>query len=216
MKHPKILTPNIFEYLKDSLVENNDLLLEMEEFARERNIPILERSSAKFLEQLILLYKPKSFLEIGMAIGYSTIRVAKTASILTQIDTIELSKPNIKFAKAFIEKADLSTRINILEGKAQEIMLSSNKEYDFIFLDADKEDYPDLFELSMSKLVKGGIILIDNLLWKGFVASEEIPEKYKRSSEIIKSFNTKFLAAKNLKTTILPIGDGLGLGIKIV
>lgn len=203
------------DYLQEITKETDPLLLEMEDFALKNNIPILERISAKFLEQILQVKSPKTFLEIGMAIGYSTIRVAKILHNQTIIDTIELSKDNIKIANSFIHKANLDKRINILYGDAKEILINSSLKYDFIFLDADKEDYDELFDLSIDHLNPNGIIFIDNLLWKGFVGSEIVPEKYKKSTELINKFNAKFLSSPNLISTILPIGDGIGLGIKL-
>ena len=105
--------------------------------------------------------------------------------------------------------------INIIEGNALEILPSLNKKYDFIFLDADKEDYLELFNKSLKILNLGGVIFIDNLLWKGFAASESVPNQYKKSTELIRKFNAQFLAHPKLKSSILSIGDGIGLGIKI-
>lgn len=90
-----------------------------------------------------------------------------------------------------------------------------NKKYDLIFLDADKEDYKRLFEYSIILLKKGGIIFIDNLLWHGYAASKEVPKEFKNSTKLIREFNKLFTSQANLKTSILPIGDGIGLGIKI-
>ncbi|MCW8849322.1 MAG: O-methyltransferase, partial [Melioribacteraceae bacterium] len=171
-------------------------------------------SSVKFLEQLVKIHNTKNFLEIGTAIGYSTIRVAKNLQTVSRISTIEVSKDNIKLAKSFFDEANLTDRINILEGDAREIIPKLKEEFDFIFLDADKEDYLELFELSIKVLKDGGIILVDNLLWHGFTAAAEIPEKYKKSTEFIRKFNAQFLSHPKLISSILPIGDGLGLGIK--
>ena len=210
-----ILFPEQEEYLQLFHVGNDPLITEMELFAADNKIPILEKSAAKFLEQLVYMYSPKKFLEIGMAIGYSTIRVAKILPKSTYIASIELSKNNIKLAKSFIERANLENEIDILEGNALDILPSLSQDFDFIFLDADKEDYLDLFSISLNLLKVGGIILVDNLLWKGFAASEEVPKNYKKSTELIRKFNAKFLGHPNLNSNILPIGDGLGLGIKI-
>ena len=88
------------------------------------------------------------------------------------------------------------------------------KKYDFIFLDADKEDYKRLFDYSMVLLKRGGVILVDNLLWQGYAAASKVPLKYKTTTKSIREFNKIFIEQPNLRTTILPIGDGLGLGIK--
>ncbi len=88
------------------------------------------------------------------------------------------------------------------------------KKYDFIFLDADKEDYKRLFDYSLVLLKKGGIIFIDNLLWHGYAASKRVPQNYKLSTKHIRDFNIVFTTQENLKTSILPIGDGIGIGVK--
>ena len=211
---PDIILPEQLSYLEKFNVSSDLLLRKMESFASEKNIPILDKSSVLFLEQLVKIYNPKNFLEIGTAIGYSTIRVAKNLSTSAKISTIEISKVNINYAKSFINETNLSDRINILEGNALKLIPELKEEFDFIFLDADKEDYLELFDISFKILKNGGIILVDNLLWHGYAASEEIPEEYKKSTEFIRKFNAKFISHPKLKSTILPIGDGLGLGIK--
>lgn len=210
-----ILFPDQLAYLNSFSRNEDKLFFKMEKFALENNIPILAKASAEFLEQIIYISKPKSFLEIGTAIGYSTIRVAKLLNNNANIDTIEISKNNIELSKSFIKEANLLSRIHVLEGNALKIIPKLDFMYDFIFLDADKEDYLSLFELALTKLEIGGIILVDNLLWKGFAASEKVSEEYKKSTEFIKKFNAEFLNNPKLKSSILPIGDGLGLGIKI-
>ena len=88
------------------------------------------------------------------------------------------------------------------------------KKYDLIFLDSDKEDYKRLFDYSMVLLKRGGVIVIDNLLWQGYAAASKVPPKYKESTKHIREFNKLFIEQPNLRTTILPIGDGIGLGVK--
>ncbi|MCX6173307.1 MAG: O-methyltransferase [Ignavibacteriales bacterium] len=190
------------------------LLTEMEKFAAEKKIPILDWMSAEFLEQLVLVTKPKSVLEIGTAIGYSSIRIARKLRKKASLDTIERSKNNIKLAKEYIKRAKLTSSINILEGDALEIMPRLNKKYDLIFLDADKEDYEKLFHYSLILLKKGGVLFVDNLLWHGYAAAKSVPESYKKSTKIIREFNKMFINSTLLHSTILSIGDGIGLGVK--
>lgn len=128
---------------------------------------------------------------------------------------MEKSKNNIKLANEFVKKAKLGNTINIIEGDALDIMPQLEKRYDLIFLDADKQDYERLFFYSLMILKKGGILFVDNLLWHGYAASRTLPVSYKNSTKIIRNFNELFLNQTSLKTTILPVGDGVGIGIKI-
>jgi caffeoyl-CoA O-methyltransferase len=211
----KILFPSQTKYLQKFIREDDALILEMEKFAGEKKIPILYSESAFFLEQIVLLTKPKRILEIGTAIAYSSIRIARNLKKKGIVHTIEKSKDNIKLASEYIRRSGYEDKIKILEGDALNIIPTLNKKYDLIFLDADKEDYKRLFEYSIILLKKGGIIFIDNLLWHGYAASKEIPKEYKNSAKLIREFNNYFVSQANLKTSILPIGDGIGLGIKI-
>jgi len=131
------------------------------------------------------------------------------------IHTIEKSEDNIKLAIEFVKRSGYDDKIKIIAGDGLNLLPTMNKKYDLIFLDADKEDYKRLFEYSIILLKKDGIIFIDNLLWHGYAASKEIPKEYKTSTKLIREFNKLFTSQANLKTSILPIGDGIGLGIKI-
>jgi len=197
----KIFYPAQHKYISSFRNESEELLKEMEEFAKEQKVPILSWQGAEFIEQLILMNDPKR----------SIARNIKKKSIL---HTIELSEDNIALAKGFIERAEVGERIKLIEGDALNIMPRLKKKYDFIFLDADKEDYKRLFDYAMVLLKKGGAIVVDNLLWQGYAAASRVPAKYKESTKHIKQFNKIFINQPNLKSTILPIGDGIGLGIK--
>ncbi|GAB4291126.1 MAG: O-methyltransferase [Ignavibacteriaceae bacterium] len=211
----KILQPAQLKYLQSFRKQPDEILMDMESFASKKNIPILNWQSAEFLEQLILLKEPRRVLEIGTAIGYSTIRIARSLKKKSTIDTIEKSRDNIALAEEYITKAGLFDKVNIIEGDAIDVMPKLNKKYQFIFLDADKEDYKTMFNYSLILLKKGGVIVVDNLLWHGYAASVRVPASYKVSTSFIRDFNNIFCTHPNLKTTIIPVGDGLGIGIKI-
>lgn len=211
----KILYPSQKKYLQNFIKEDDKLILEIEKFASERKIPILYPESAAFLEQLIMITRPKRVLEIGTAIAYSSIRIARHLRKKGIIHAIEKSEDNIKLAGGFIKRSGYEDKIKIMKGDALNLLPSLNKKYDFIFLDSDKEDYKKLFELSLTLLKRGGIIFIDNLLWHGYAGSKEVPKAYQNSTKLIREFNKLFTSQANLKSSILPIGDGIGLGIKI-
>ena len=183
----KIIVPLQSRYLEAFRHNIDPLILEMEEFAKKNNVPILHWHSAEFMEQLIRIYKPKRVLEIGTAIAYTTIRIAISLNLKSVIHTIEISKDNIKTAKKNIDKSKMGKKIKIIEGDALRIMPQLEKKYDFIFLDADKEDYKRLFDYSMLLLRKGGVIVVDNLLWQGYAAASDVPLKYRMSFKVIQS-----------------------------
>ena len=211
----KIILSNQLEYLSSFRKQPDTLIEEMELFAKEHNVPILSWQSAEFLEQLVVLKKPRRVLELGTAIAYSTIRIARQLVGKSVIHTIEKSSDNITIAKDFITKCSLAARIKLLEGDAVNVMPQLKKKYDIIFLDADKEDYKRLFDYSLVLLRKGGVLVVDNLLWHGYAASTRVPSNYKASTNHIREFNLLFMNQPNLKTSIIPVGDGIGLGVKI-
>ncbi|MCL6099988.1 MAG: O-methyltransferase [Bacteroidetes bacterium] len=203
------------EYLRRLRTPDDPLITEMESFAAANKVPILDWKSAELLELIIQIQKPKNVLEIGTAIGYSSIKIARLLRKNASLNTIEKSKPNIKLAKGFIKRAKLGSVINIIEGDALKIMPRLDKVYDFIFLDADKQDYEKLFLLSLMILKKGGVIFVDNLLWKGYAAAKSVPTEYQNSTRIIREFNNTFLNSTAIKSAIMPVGDGIGIGIKV-
>jgi len=210
----KILNLVQQNYLRAFRKKSDDLIEEMEKYASEHSVPILNWQSVEFIEQLVTVKNPKRILEIGTAIGYSTIRMAKNLKGKSVIHTIEKSSDNIVIAKKFMIKSGLAGKIKLLDGDALNIMPQLKKKYDLIFLDADKEDYTRLFDYSLVLLRRGGILIVDNLLWHGFAASSRVPKQYKESTRHIREFNNLFMNQPNLKSTILPIGDGLGIGVK--
>jgi predicted O-methyltransferase YrrM len=209
-----IYYPAQTKYIESFRKTGDELILGLEAFAQEHKVPILSWQSAELMEQLILLKDPRRVLEIGTAIGYTTIRIARNLGKKSEIHTIEMSADNIKAAKDNFEKSGLTKKIKLIEGNALNIMPQLQKKYDFIFLDADKEDYKRLFDYSMILLKKNGVIVVDNLLWHGYAASSKVPANYKTSTKLIREFNDIFSAQENLIKTILPVGDGLGIGIK--
>ena len=211
----KIILSNQLEYISTFRKKTDTLIEEMEAFAREHNVPILSWQSADFLEQLVVMKSPKRVLELGTAIAYSTIRIARNLSGKSVVHTIEKSADNISLAKDFISRSGVGSRIKLLEGDAVNVMPQLKKKYDIIFLDADKEDYKRLFDYSLVLLRKCGLLVVDNLLWHGYAASTRVPSQYKESTNHIREFNLLFMNQPNLKSSIIPIGDGLGLGVKI-
>lgn len=209
-----MIDENQLRYLDGFRTMDNELILEMESYAMENRIPILDRHAAAFLELQIKITKPKRVLEIGTAIGYSSIRIARSLATKAVLHTIEKSEDNIKLAEENFSKSGLGEKIVLYNGDALDIMPNLSGKYDFIFLDADKEDYKRLFDYSLMLLKKKGILFVDNLLWHGYAAAKRVPKKFKNSTKMIRDFNKVFMSQQNLQSTILTIGDGIGLAVK--
>lgn len=210
-----IIYTNQIEYLESLRAEPDPLIKEMEGFALQNRVPILDWKSAELLEQIVMMLNPKRVLEIGTAIAYSSIRIARRLKKKGTLDTIEKSLDNIALASEYIRRAELTSKINLIEGDALAVMPQLEKKYNLIFLDADKEDYEKLFYYSLVLLKRGGVLFVDNLLWHGYAASSKVPTNYRNSTKAIREFNKLFMSQDALQTTIITVGDGIGLGVKI-
>lgn len=210
----EILSPKQFEYLYKIQEPKADEFIELRNYALAENIPIADEITMRFIEQLLKIKLPKYILEIGTAIGYSTLRICKNISEKSKLITIEKSKDNSKIAQKNFHKFNYSNKITLIEDEAIDILPKINYKFDFIFLDADKKDYIELFPFLLNILDSGGILIIDNLLWKGRVADSEQVQK-ENSTVILREFNKIFLSESKLISTILPVGDGIGFAIKV-
>lgn len=210
----KILYEEQAKYLDSFKKKKSELVREMEAFALERKIPILNARAVEFLELLIAITKPKRVLEVGTAIGYSTIRMASRLPKKGVVHTIEISRDNIPLAMNNFNKSGLGDKIKLFEGDAFVIMPKLKKKYDLIFLDADKKDYVTLLPHILRLLKKEGILFVDNLLWRGQAALDNPSKGFKRSAKQVKEFNEVFMSLQKLDASILSIGDGIGLAIK--
>ena len=178
--------------------------------------PIIHRSVALFIKQIVSMKNPKRILEIGMNAGYSAICFAEGLSESSRLDCVEYREDHIIIAKDNFKKFNVLEKINVIQGRAEELLVDNlkNEFYDIIFIDADKKGYPLYLEYAISHLNAKGIILVDNLLWKGNIYSEDNWIKTKPSTITIKAFNESFMKKDSYISQIIPIGDGLGYAVK--
>ena len=201
-------------------MEQIDLLFrEMEEYARENHVPIInERGRGAFL-QAVRECRPHRVLEVGMAIGYSTLQIARNGAADIQITTMELSEERAEVAKAYIKRAGFAERIRVLTGDAGQLLLEEAPKaapYDFVFLDAAKGQYVDYFHKIEPLLTENAVILADNVLFRGYVRSEEkAPRRFRTIVKRLREYIA--LVTENLKysTEILENGDGLAVTRRI-
>jgi len=204
------------EYLDNLLPSSDDLVFEMEAYAAEHNVPIADREVALFLEITARAIKARRALECGMAIGYSVIHLARGMGADGLVITIDPSDQMIKAAEGYLTRAGLRERAQIEKGYALEVIPRLNETFDLIFLDAVKEEYQGYLDLALPKLRTGGVVLCDNLLWGGQVAGEIRSPDQKPSTEALREFNRYFVNHPQLRAEVLPVGDGLGYGVKVV
>ncbi len=183
----------------------------MEEMAREKNIPIVGRQVGSFLYQLAITINAKRIFELGSAFGYSAYWFAKAAGIDGQVYFTDLSKDNVLLAKDFIKLVGFEERIHINLGDGALILDESSGEFDIIFNDIEKEDYPQVIDRAYKKLRTGGLFIADNVLWHGRVISEDKSP----ATEGVREFTKLLMSHKGFYTTIVPIRDGLSISVKL-
>jgi predicted O-methyltransferase YrrM len=199
------------DYLYSMLPPRDDVLAEIEAQAAKRNIPIVGPAVARILYQLALMVNAKSVFEMGSAVGYSTIWWARAVGDGGRVFYTDGSRKNAEEARGYFEKAGVASRITVETGDALELLSEQKQEFDIIFNDVDKEDYPRVLKLAIPKLRKGGLFVTDNVLWSGKVAQKKPAEA---TTKAIQEFNRLLYASPELFTTILPIRDGVAVAMK--
>ena len=205
----------IDEYIREITPESSSYLKRLEEYAHENHVPIVEPETAQLIRVLLKSKKPKSILEVGAAIGYSALIMAEITEDTTNITTIERNESMIIEAKKNIENSPYAHRIKLIEGDAEEILPNLKDTYDFIFIDAAKGQYKEFFDHCSKYLVSGGIILSDNVLFKGMVASDQLVVRRKKT--IVKRLREYLKYINELDgytSCILPVGDGVAITYK--
>lgn len=205
----------IIRYLRDSIPERQGLLKEMEEFAHSYSVPISQPESIRFIEVLLKIRPAEKILEVGTAIGYSAIIMAKASG--GKVTTIELSDDAYRKANEFISRSDVADKINVIHGDANEVLPDLEGSFDFIFVDAAKGQYNDFLPHCMRLLKKGGVLVSDNILYKGMTATDELLTHRKITIvKRLRSYIETLKESKELSTAIIPIGDGIALSFKEV
>ena len=198
-------------YLYSLLPDRDEVLAEMETAAAKRDIPIVGPAVARVLHQLALISGAKTVFEMGSAIGYSTIWWARAVGDAGRVIYTDGSRKNADEARGYFDRAGVASRITIHVGDALELLSEQKQQFDIIFCDLDKEDYPRALRLALPRLRKGGLLVADNVLWSGKVTEKNPAEA---STKAIQEFNRLLYASADLFTTILPIRDGIAVAIK--
>ncbi len=210
-----IVYPYITKMLRDGVPESCGILKELEEEAKRDDVPIILPEAARLLSVLLEMKKPKHILEVGCAIGYSALLMSKKLANGGSILTLEIDEEMAKRARENIKRAGKSDVITVRHCDAVETLPTLTGEYDVIFLDGPKAHYIYMLNDSIRLLKKGGLLIADNVLYKGMTADEE--HVVRRKITIVKRLR-HFISAQmkraELETMLLPLGDGMTVAVK--
>jgi len=199
------------QYVYSLLPARDEVLAQIENEAIKRGIPIVGPAVGRFLHQVALALGAKKVFELGSAVGYSTIWWARAVGDGGRVTYTDGDRKKADEARGYFERAGVGDRIAIKVGDALELLSEENQEYDIIFCDIDKEDYPRALKLAVPRIRKGGLLVADNVLWSGRVAQENPSEA---STKAILEFNRLLYSSPDLFPTILPIRDGVAVAVK--
>ena len=182
--------------------------------ARNEHIPILLDDTMEYILGYLKREKVYSILEIGTAVGYSAASFSTILQPNGHIDTIEIEEIRVVQAKENIENMDLTNVINVIHGNALDVLpklVEENKKYDFIFIDASKGKYLEFFEYSLELLNDNGIIIADNVLYKGMVLSDYNGHKHRTAVNKLRQFLKYIQNLDGFKSDVIDIGDGISI-----
>ncbi|RDW19269.1 SAM-dependent methyltransferase [Oceanobacillus arenosus] len=203
-------------YLQQTLPTQQEWVLQLEEQAKQDQIPIMDSVSIHFLMQLILLKKPKRILEVGAAIGYSALRMNEAYSE-ADIVTIERDEPRYLQALKNIANQNRQEKIHVIHDDALVVMeqfVRDGERFDLIFIDAAKGQYKRFFDLASQLVIDEGLIITDNVLFRGYVAgddTEDIPKRFRTMVEKLRMYNAFIMNHPDFTSSIIPIGDGVAV-----
>jgi len=211
---PTLVTAAHFAYVASHTRAEDELSIALKEAAREAGIPAIwiAPEEASFIQILLRLMRAREVVEVGTLAGYSAIWMARALPQGGRVRTIEYAKAHAEFARAWIAKSDVAERVTVFEGKGIDVLPQfADASADAAFLDADKSSYPAYLEQSLRIVRKGGLILVDNAFAFGQLLSEHPKD---REVAAVRAFNDQMAKESRLTSIILPIGDGLWLGVK--
>jgi predicted O-methyltransferase YrrM len=197
------------EYLEGVHAPMGPVLSEMLEVGRAEKIPILQASSGRFLRTLTTALKPKRVVEIGTAIGFSTLWMAASLPQGARIDTIDPDRSRTDRARRYWLRAGVTDKIRVINEPALVVLPRLAPGVEFAFIDAIKTEYVAYLDALLPKMAPGGVITVDNVLWSGRIAGGD----QDADSAALRAFNEHFLHHEQLEATIVPVGDGLGFAV---
>lgn len=206
----------IDSFIASYLPEQDEFIKSLEKKAIDTGVPIIRRDTVQLLKLILYAKQPGKILEIGTAIGFSAILMAKYTPGSTYIVTVEDYAPRVKLARENIEASGFKDRIKLIEGDGAKILSELDEVYDLIFIDAAKAQYPVYFNESKRLLKGAGILIADNCLKGGEIAESKfaVTRRNRTIHKRMREFLLEVSRSEDFVTTILPIGDGVVLAVK--
>ncbi|HEV2064261.1 MAG TPA: O-methyltransferase [Thermoanaerobaculia bacterium] len=206
-----LIAPEIERYVRDLLPPRDPVIAEMERQAEERNIPIVGPAVATLLATLAQSIGARRVFEMGSAIGYSTAFFARAVGPEGRVFYTDGSADNAKEASGYLSRLKLLDRVEVRTGDAVSLFAKTSGEFDVIFIDIDKDGYPQALEAAAPRVRPGGLLLADNVLWSGRVVDAAVRDA---ATEGIRAFNRALFARRDFTSVIVPLRDGVAIARK--
>jgi len=215
---PTLVTEEIFDYLLHNFSAEDEFLAKLKVDASLEKIPeiCISAEQGRFLEFYLKSINAKYVLEIGSLAGYSAITMARALPEGGKVIALEIFKKNAYFIRNKVKEAGLEDKIEVINEDAAKFLKNYKPdfEFDFVFIDADKKNYSNYMEMTYPLLRKGGVICGDNALGFGHIAEKD-PKSEPGNVKAIQTFNQNMKNHKGLFTTLVTMGDGMCMGIKL-
>ncbi len=202
-----ITNPQIEKYFYGLLPKRDPVLAEMEAYAKKHDVPIVGPAVGRMLALLVELSGARRIFEMGSAIGYSTLWMARAAGADAEVFYTDGDPTNAKSAQDSFHRAEVAPRIRVQVGDALALLDGTPGEFDIIFCDVDKHQYPDAFRKAVGRIRSGGLFIADNTLWSGRVTRK--PKASDRNTRGILELNKLCYASKELFPVLIPLRDGV-------
>jgi caffeoyl-CoA O-methyltransferase len=209
----EVLTEPIETYLNELLPPRDAVLQEMERYAAEHNVPIVGPACGRVLHQLARASGARRVFEMGSAIGYSTLWLARAVGPKGVVFYTDSDPENVRRAEAYLKRGRVLDRVRLLTGDALERLRSTKGAFDLIFNDVNKDQYPTVFKLAIPRLRVGGLLITDNVLWYGRVARAAAADD--KETPAVQEFNRLIYNSPRLFTTVIPLRDGLAVSERL-
>jgi predicted O-methyltransferase YrrM len=205
-----ITDPAIEQYMHSLLPPRDEVLAEIEAYAAKHNIPIVGPAVARFLSSLVMMTKAKRIFELGSAIGYSTIWLARAAGPDAEVHYSDGDPAKAERAQGYFERAGVASRIRVHVGDALSALAATPGSFDVIFNDVDKDGYPAVLDAVPDRIKRGGLFITDNTLWHARVLDPK-----EAMDRAVCLFNQRLFSSPQFYVTQLPIRDGVSVGIRL-